>query len=251
MASICLNNAEKRILTPGGRRFRQLLQPVTVWSAGCPASHPGWLIWVTTPDVRLMTTWRVNLLTARLLAQSCAIWPDRERLDRVIALSGRLLAQLEEQQPVDYEIARPTPVPILDPGATPTPKPDASTSTSLDPDPETGSSGDSDDGMIEPPRKPYRPSVWHRSIYWQPGSSRPSTIAGWGFMNNGLPGSKAAAWAMTFRCMPGLWKSRPGRTNPLICRLRGLSLRFKPGKRSSPCCIWLKLANCVPRACYG
>ena len=95
-------------------------------------------------------SWRVNLLTARLLAQSCAIWPDRERLDWVIALSDRLLGRLEQQPPVDFEMVRPTPVPILDPGATPTPKPDASTGTTPDPDPETGSSSDSGDGMVNP-----------------------------------------------------------------------------------------------------
>ena len=67
--------------------------------------------------------WRVNLLAARVLAQSCVIWPDKARLDTVTRLSDQMLDRLVAQPPTDFETARPTPVPILDPGATPTPKP--------------------------------------------------------------------------------------------------------------------------------
>lgn len=78
-------------------------------------------------------TWRANLLAARVLAQSCVIWPDKERLDMVTRLSDLMLDKLVDQPPSDFETARPTPVPILDPGATPTPKPTAAAEPSAKP----------------------------------------------------------------------------------------------------------------------
>lgn len=133
----------------------QTFSTAFVTSDGVVSRIPGEPSWLTDmadePDQATDDTWRVNLLAARLLAQSCVIWPDQERLDRVIALSDWLLGQLENHPPYDYEIARPTPVPILDPGATPTPKPAASTGMTSEPDPATGAAGDTADGLLNRP----------------------------------------------------------------------------------------------------
>ena len=67
--------------------------------------------------------WRANLLAARLLAQSCSLWPDKERLDTLEWLSDLLLDRLDKEVAADALIVVPTAAPILDPGATPTPRP--------------------------------------------------------------------------------------------------------------------------------
>lgn len=75
---------------------------------------------------RLATDWlRANLLVARLLAQSCTIWPDQTRLDDLAALSQEIRADLANDAPTDQVAVVPTAGPVLDPGATPTPKPEA------------------------------------------------------------------------------------------------------------------------------
>jgi hypothetical protein len=74
---------------------------------------------------RSATDWlRVNLLVARLLAQSCTLWPDQVRLDDLAALSQQIRTDLADGAPTDQVAVVPTAGPVLDPGATPTPKPE-------------------------------------------------------------------------------------------------------------------------------
>lgn len=75
--------------------------------------------------------WRTNLTAARLLAQSCSRWPDRQRRTDLDKLSARLLELADQALAADYAAAVPTAGPTPDPAATPTPKP------SLAPTPET------------------------------------------------------------------------------------------------------------------
>lgn len=79
------------------------------------------------------TDWlRVNLLIARLLVQSCAIWPDQARYADLQQLSGQLLTDLTAESPADQTAVVPTAAPIPDPGATPTPKPAVSPTPAAD-----------------------------------------------------------------------------------------------------------------------
>ena len=67
--------------------------------------------------------WRTNLLAARILAQSCSLWPDKERLETLKWLSDLLLDRVNKEITADALIVVPTAAPVLDPGATPTPRP--------------------------------------------------------------------------------------------------------------------------------
>lgn len=75
---------------------------------------------------------RDNLLILRILAQSCALWPDQARNEALRSLSAAWLDDIDGTIPALYEIAVPTPGPVLDPAATPTPKPE----NEPEPDPE-------------------------------------------------------------------------------------------------------------------
>jgi hypothetical protein len=67
----------------------------------------------------------VNLQSARLLAQSCSVWPSRAGQESLGRLSDQLLELGSQGFSANYDAAVPTLPPILDPGATPTPKPTA------------------------------------------------------------------------------------------------------------------------------
>lgn len=69
--------------------------------------------------------WRNNFAALRLLAQSCAKWPDRQRQAELKNLSGVLLAMSSGGIPADFSAIVPTTAPTLNPAATPTPKPQA------------------------------------------------------------------------------------------------------------------------------
>ena len=75
---------------------------------------------------------RVNLLVARLLAQSCSLWPEQQQMEDLIRLSDLIRSDLDHGIPTDQTAVVPTAGPILDPGATPTPRPTASPSPSAD-----------------------------------------------------------------------------------------------------------------------
>ena len=80
--------------------------------------------------------WRASFLAARLLAQSCTRWPDKDRLETLKWLSNLLLGRLDTAAAADALIAIPTPEPILDPGATPTPR--STVTPQAAPDHQTG-----------------------------------------------------------------------------------------------------------------
>ena len=67
--------------------------------------------------------WRVNLMTLRLLAQSCTVWPDNSRQAAMQRLSDQLLDLAARGIEADYAAEVPTTAPTADPAATPTPKP--------------------------------------------------------------------------------------------------------------------------------
>ncbi len=67
--------------------------------------------------------WRNNLSALRLLAQSCQVWPGKQRQADLEQLSSQLLSQAEKGFTNDFSAAVPTAAPTLDPAATPTPKP--------------------------------------------------------------------------------------------------------------------------------
>lgn len=89
---------------------------------------------LTGQDLSLADTdWlRVNLLVARLLVQSCAIWPDQDRYADLRQLSGLLLTDLTAGSPADQTAVVPTAAPVPDPGATPTPKPAVTPTPAVD-----------------------------------------------------------------------------------------------------------------------
>lgn len=66
---------------------------------------------------------RENLLLARILAQSCSLWPDQARLEDLHKLSALLLPVLADSGFTEQTAYVPVTAPVLDPGATPTPKP--------------------------------------------------------------------------------------------------------------------------------
>jgi len=79
---------------------------------------------VTDDNIRLEADfWRTNISAARLLAQSCSVWPDRKRRSDLNNLSQQLLALADKALSADYTATVPTPAAVLDPAATPTPKP--------------------------------------------------------------------------------------------------------------------------------
>jgi hypothetical protein len=67
--------------------------------------------------------WRRSSMLLRLLAQSCANWPDRQRINDLQQLSDAMLQSVNGKIPADFSAAVPTPDPVPDPAATPTPKP--------------------------------------------------------------------------------------------------------------------------------
>ncbi|MGI6334186.1 MAG: hypothetical protein ACOX1A_06210 [Saccharofermentanales bacterium] len=89
---------------------------------GIVAIHPQ-----QTPEQALADDdfWPVNLQSARLLAQSCSVWPNKAGQESLGRLSDQLLELGSRGFSADYDAAVPTLPPILDPGATPTPKPTA------------------------------------------------------------------------------------------------------------------------------
>jgi hypothetical protein len=75
---------------------------------------------------------RVNLLLARLLTQSCTLWPEQQQMEDLVRLSDLILTDLDHGIPTDQTAVVPTAGPILDPGATPSPRPTAAPTPAAD-----------------------------------------------------------------------------------------------------------------------